>query len=250
LKAFLGGRIGWSSLNSLLIVSGAFGLFRKDYLIQVGGYRGGFPGEDMNVIIKLHKYMHEHKLPYRILFCPDAVCWTQAPDRLDILGNQRKRWSRGTVKNMWQFRSMLFIPKYKTVGFLAMPYTFFFEMLHPYLRFTGFLAVLGYCLMDMTSYTVLLLFMLANMLISIFFSCGALWIEEISFRRYPKVKDLLKLMAYSVLMTFGYDQLNLWWKFMGHIDYIRNKNTWGVMVRKSWKEDVGVTRQAIQNQTI
>lgn len=250
LKAFLGGRIGWSSLNSLLIVSGAFGLFRKDLLIEVGGYRGGFPGEDMNVIIKLHRHMLDRKLPYRISFCPDAVCWTQAPDSLDILGNQRKRWSRGTIKNMWLFRSMLFIPKYKALGFLSMPYTFFFEMLHPYLRFTGFMALLGYCLMEMTDFKVLLLFMLSNMLISILFSCGALWIEELSFRRYPKVKDLLKLMAFSVLMTLGYEQLNVLWKFMGHIDFIRNKNSWGTMVRKSWKEDVLVTPKAVRNQTI
>ncbi|HZG80751.1 MAG TPA: glycosyltransferase family 2 protein, partial [Brevibacillus sp.] len=95
LKAFLGGRIGWSAINGLIIVSGAFGVFRKDYVIKVGGYRGGYPGEDMNIIIKLHKYMLENKLPYRVAFCPDAVCWTQAPDTWKILGSQRRRWGRG-----------------------------------------------------------------------------------------------------------------------------------------------------------
>lgn len=103
MKAFLGGRIGWSSINGLIIVSGAFGLFRKDCVIAVGGYREGYPGEDMNIIIKLHKYMLENKKKYRIAFCPDAVCWTQAPDSLHILASQRKRWGRGNLKNMIEY---------------------------------------------------------------------------------------------------------------------------------------------------
>jgi cellulose synthase/poly-beta-1,6-N-acetylglucosamine synthase-like glycosyltransferase len=247
LKSFLGGRIGWSSLNGLLIVSGAFGLFRKDCLIQVGGYRDGFPGEDMNIIIKLHKYMLDRNLPYRIIFCPDAVCWTQAPDTLEILGSQRKRWSRGTMKNMWMYRSMMFIPKYKSIGFLSLPYLFFFEMLQPYLRVSGFLALIFYCLMDMENYKVLLLFIFVNVLSSIFFSCTTLLIEEMSFRHYRKLRELLKMMAYSVLMPFGYDQLNVWWKFMGHFDLARKKNTWGIMVRKSWKDEIIISPQTIQN---
>lgn len=246
LKSFLGGRIGWSSLNGLLIISGAFGLFRKDCLIEVGGYRDGFPGEDMNIIIKLHKFMLERNIPYRIIFCPDAVCWTQVPDTLEILGSQRKRWSRGTLKNMWLFRSMIFIPKFKAIGFLSIPYLFFFEMLQPYLRATGFMAILVYFISDMNSYKVFFVFILVNMLISIFFSCATLFIEEVAFKRHRELSDLIKLMAYSLLMPFGYDQLNVWWKFMGHMDMVRKKNSWGVMVRKSWQDEMNVTPQAIE----
>lgn len=250
LKSFLGGRIGWSAINGLIIVSGAFGLFRKDCLLEVGGYRDGFPGEDMNIILKLHKHMQDRGLPYKIAFCPDAVCWTQVPDTLDILGSQRTRWSRGNLKNMWNHRRMLFIPKYRTVGFLTMPYTIFFETFGPYLRFSGFLALLGYCLLDMSNYKVLLLFVLINMLISVLFSCGALIIEEMAFKRYPKWSDLLKLMGCSVLMAFGYDQLNLWWKFRGHLDYLRGHDSWGRMIRRSWQEDPRVANQAVRKQTI
>lgn len=122
LKAFLGGRIGWSHMNGLIIVSGAFGMFRKDAVIAVGGYRDGYPGEDMNIIIKLHRYMLENKLKYRIAFCPEAVCWTQAPDSYRILSSQRKRWGRGNLKNMLENRGMLFNPKYKVMGMVTMPY--------------------------------------------------------------------------------------------------------------------------------
>jgi cellulose synthase/poly-beta-1,6-N-acetylglucosamine synthase-like glycosyltransferase len=249
LKSFLGGRVGWSSLNGMLIVSGAFGLFRKDAVIEVGGYRDGFPGEDMNIIIKLHKYMLDRKLPYRIVFCPDAVCWTQAPDTLEILGSQRKRWSRGTLKNMWTYRKMMFIPKYKMIGFLSLPYLFFFEMLQPYLRVSGFLAVVMYSIinhMNAASLQVLAIFLVVNMLTSVFFSCATLIIEEMSFRRYRKLSDLLKMMGYSLLMPLGYDQLNVWWKFMGHVELARKKNSWGTMVRKSWQEEISINPKPIQ----
>lgn len=237
LKAFLGGRIGWSSLNSLLIISGAFGLFRKQEVIEVGGYREGFPGEDMNITIKLHKHMLDQKKPYRVAFCPDAVCWTQAPDTLRILGSQRKRWGRGNIKNMWDFRSLLFNPKYKQVGLFAIPYNVIFETLNPYFKFTGFLALLGYAMLDMTKLHILLTFLLVNIVISMLFNCGALLLEEIAFRRYHKTSDLLKMLLVSLLMSLGYDQLNAIWRFLGHIDFLRNKKTWGVMVRKSWREE-------------
>jgi cellulose synthase/poly-beta-1,6-N-acetylglucosamine synthase-like glycosyltransferase len=239
LKAFLGGRIGWSSVNALLIISGAFGMFQKQAVIDVGGYREGFPGEDMNIVIKLHKYMLEQKRPYRIAFCPDAVCWTQAPDTFRILGSQRKRWGRGNLKNMWDFRRLWFNPKYKQIGLFSIPYNVLFETLNPYFKITGFAALCGYALMDMTKLHIVLTFFLVNVLISLVFNCGALLLEEIAFRRYRKVSDFLKMMAYSLLLSFGYDQLNAYWRFLGHIDFLRNKKTWGVMERKSWKDDSG-----------
>jgi cellulose synthase/poly-beta-1,6-N-acetylglucosamine synthase-like glycosyltransferase len=235
IKAFLGGRIGWSAINGLIIVSGAFGVFRKDYVVKVGGYREGFPGEDMNIIIKLHKYMLEHKLPYRIAFCPEAVCWTQAPDTLRILGSQRKRWGRGNIKNMVDYRHMLFQPKYKVMGLLTMPYNVFFETLNPYFKATGLLAIIGYSLLDMTNAKILLVFAAINVLFGFLLTIGSLLLEEIAFRRYPKTKDVCKMLAYSLLMFCGYYQLGGIWRFLGHIDYLRNNNTWGVMTRQSWQ---------------
>lgn len=250
LKSFLAGRIGWSAMNGLIIVSGAFGLFRKDYLIKVDGYRDGFPGEDMNIIIKLHKHMLDHGLPYRIAYCPDAVCWTQAPESLRILQSQRKRWSRGNIKNIFKYSSMMFVPKYRAVGLLSMPYTLIFETLGPYLRLTGYMALLGYIALNMADYKMMLLIIGVSLLIEIVFSCGALLIEEIAFRRYPKFKDLVKMIFYSLLMTLGYNQINVYWKILGHLDYIRNDDSWGVMVRTSWQDEpVSTGRQPVmQNQ--
>ncbi|OXM82835.1 glycosyltransferase family 2 protein [Paenibacillus rigui] len=237
MKAFLGGRIGWSSMNGLLIVSGAFGLFRKDYLIEVGGYEEDCPGEDMNIVMKLHRYMLARNLPYKIIFCPDAVCWTQAPDTLSILGSQRRRWIRGTLWNVIRFRSMLFIPKYKVIGWLSLPYTILYETVSPYIRLSGLAALAGYVLMDMTQLPVLLVFLLANLLIGLVFTLGSLIIEEIAMGRRVSGPSLLRILGISIVISVYYDQLNAFWKLLGHWDYVRRNNGWGNMVRRSWKED-------------
>ncbi len=237
LKAFLGGRIGWSHMNGLVIVSGAFGLFRKDYVIAVGGYRGGYPGEDMNIIIKLHRYMLSHKLPYKVAFCPEAVCWTQAPDTYKIISNQRMRWGRGNLKNMIENRGMLFNPKYKVMGMITMPYNVLFETFNPYFRITGLLALLGYTLLDMTHWRILLTFFLLNFLSGYLLSVGAIILEEIAFRRFKKLSDLWKMLLFSALKFAGYHQLGVLWRIQGHIQYLRKNNSWGAMTRQSWKEE-------------
>ncbi|UUZ83640.1 glycosyltransferase family 2 protein [Paenibacillus sp. P26] len=249
MRAFLGGRIGWSAMNGLLIVSGAFGLFRKDYLVKVGGYEEDCPGEDMNIVIKLHKYMLERNLPYKIIFCPDAVCWTQAPDTLRVLGSQRRRWIRGSLWNVSRFRAMLFIPKYKVIGWLALPYTIVYEILSPYIRLSGLAALVGYVLLDMTQSPVLLIFLLVNLLIGMVFTCGSALIEQFAFRRPLQTSDLLRIIGLSVVMAVGYDQINAWWKLRGQWDYLRRNNAWGNMVRRGWQDGTAEAAATAQTKT-
>lgn len=237
MKAFLGGRIGWSHINGLIIVSGAFGMFRKSSVVEVGGYRDGYPGEDMNIIIKLHRHMLENKLPYRVAYCPDAVCWTQAPDTYRILSSQRKRWGRGNLKNMLENRDMLLRPKYKVFGMLTMPYNVIFETLNPYFKLTGLLALIGYVAMDMTQWRVLLTFALINFLNGYVMAVGSLVLEEMAFRRYTRMKDLVKMTVFSALMFLGYYQLGVLWRLQGHIEFLRKNNSWGVMTRQSWNQE-------------
>jgi len=237
IKAFLGGRIGWSSINGLIIVSGAFGVFQKDKVIAVGGYRGGYPGEDMNIVIKLHRYCLENKIPYQVAFCPDAVCWTQAPDTYRILSSQRMRWGRGNLKNMIEEGiHMVFRPRYKVFGLLTLPYNILFETLNPYFRLSGLLAMIGYWLLNMADWKTVAVFMLVNFFSCFILSLGALFIEEKAFSRYPRLSDLHKMMLYSILMFLGYRQVGVLWRFLGHIDFFRNNNTWGTMVRTNFNK--------------
>ncbi|GIQ71521.1 glycosyltransferase family 2 protein [Xylanibacillus composti] len=237
LKAFLGGRIGWSSVNGLIIISGAFGVFQKDKVIAVGGYRGGYPGEDMNIVIKLHRYCLENDIPYRVAFCPDAVCWTQAPESYRILSSQRKRWGRGNLKNMIEEGiHMVMRPKYKIFGLLTLPYNIVFETLNPYFRLGGMLAILGYWMLNMTDWTTVLVFALVNLFSCFTLSLGALYIEETAFGRYPKLSDLNKTILYSFLMFAGYRQIGVWWRLSGHVQFLRNNNSWGTMVRTNFNK--------------
>ncbi len=237
MKAFIGGRIGWSSINGLIIVSGAFGVFQKNYVIKVGGYRGGYPGEDMNIIIKLHRYMLENNIPYKVAYCPDAVCWTQAPDTYRILSSQRKRWGRGNLKNMIENKDMILRTRYKQFGFFTMPYNVFFETFNPYVKITGFLALVGYALIDMTAINIVLVFTLINFLSGYLLTVGSLILEEIAFQRYPKIKDNIKMILFSAVLFLGYYQLGVLWRLQGHIEFLQNNNTWGVMTRQSWNEE-------------
>lgn len=237
IKAFLGGRIGWSAINGLIIVSGAFGVFQKDKVIAVGGYRGGYPGEDMNIVIKLHRHCLENNIPYRVAFCPDAVCWTQAPDTYRILSSQRKRWGRGNLKNMVEEGiHMIFRPRYKVFGLLTLPYNIIFETLNPYFRMSGLIAMLGYWLLNMADWKTVAVFMLVNFFSCFILSLGALFIEEKAFSRYPKLSDLHKMILYSFLMFLGYRQVGVLWRFLGHIDFMRNNNSWGTMVRTNFNK--------------
>lgn len=237
LKAFLGGRIGWSAVNGLIIISGAFGVFQKDKVIAVGGYRGGYPGEDMNIVIKLHRYCLDNHIPYRVAFCPDAVCWTQAPESYKILSSQRKRWGRGNLKNMIEEGvHMVLRPKYKVFGLLTLPYNIVFETLNPYFRIGGLLAVLGYWMLNMTDWKIVVVFALVNLFSCLTLSLGALFIEETAFGRYPKLRDLNKMLLYSFLMFAGYRQLGVWWRLSGHVQFFRNNNSWGTMVRTQFNK--------------
>jgi hypothetical protein len=131
---------------------------------------------------------------------------------------------------------MVFNPKYKVMGLLTMPYNVIFEALNPYFRITGLLALLGYVLLDMTNWHVLVVFGLVNFLSGYLLSVGALILEEMAFRRYTKLSDLVKMLLFSALKFVGYHQLGVLWRVQGHIQYLQNNNSWGTMTRQSWKD--------------
>ena len=113
LRAFLGGRLGLSMLRSMLIVSGAFGLFSKDIVLKCGGYRAETIGEDMDLVVRMRKYLHEHRIPFRVAYIPDPICWTEGPETVRSLANQRIRWHKGLIESLLNSKKMLFNPRYE-----------------------------------------------------------------------------------------------------------------------------------------
>lgn len=235
LRAFLFGRVGWDVLNAMLIISGAFGLFSKAAVVESGGYRNDTVGEDMELVVRLHRVMRKKKRKYSITFIPDPVCWTEVPEKLKILSRQRNRWQRGLMDSMLLNIKMLFNPKYGTAGLLAMPFFFFFEMLGPMVEFTGYIVFFVSWYFNIVSFAFAVLFLAVAIVLGIVLSVGSLVLEELSFRRYPKIFDLVILFAYAVLENFGYRQLNTWWRFRGFFDYILGKKGWGKMERKGFE---------------
>ncbi len=235
LRAFLFGRTGWDVLNGMLIISGAFGLFSKEAVVECGGYRNDTVGEDMELVVRLHRMMRRKKRQYRITFIADPVCWTEAPEKLKILSRQRNRWQRGLIDSMFLNIQMLFNPKYGIIGLFAMPFFFFFEMLGPIAELTGYIVFFISWYFNIVTFTFALFFLAAAILLGIILSMGSLVLEELSFRRYPRIRHLVILFAYAVLENFGYRQLNTWWRFRGFLDHFLGKKGWGKMERKGFQ---------------
>lgn len=235
LRAFLSGRVAMSAANALLIISGAFGVFRRDAVIEVGGFRHDTIGEDMEIVARLHRRWKDQGKPYRIVFQPDPVCWTEAPESLKILSSQRNRWQRGTCQVLTYHLAMLLNPKYGSVGLFAMPYFLIFEAAGPIIEASGYVVTALAIAFGLIDVVFAQLLFLCAVVFGALISLTAVLLEEMSYRRYPKVRHLLLLAALGVIENFGYRQLTTWWRLRGVIDSFRKKQGWGAMTRKGFK---------------
>ncbi|MFL5929084.1 MAG: glycosyltransferase [Gaiellaceae bacterium] len=231
-RAFLVGRVGWSRLNALLIISGAFGLFRRSLVVAVGGYWTDTVGEDVELVVRLHRYLRERDEPYRIAFVPDPVCWTEAPEDLRTLSRQRRRWQRGLGQSVWRHRRMLANPRYGVLGVLAFPYFAIFELLGPVIEIVGPIVTIYWWAEGRLSTLFLVCFLVVSFFLGILLTLAALGLEEFSFRRHPRTREILRLAAYSIVENLGYRQLNAVWRTMGLVDLARRRRGWGAQKRR------------------
>ncbi|HTQ99507.1 MAG TPA: glycosyltransferase [Candidatus Acidoferrum sp.] len=239
-RAFLAGRMGWEAFNATFIISGAFGLFHRQSVVDAGGYstkRTGFEtvGEDIELVIRLHRFCFDKRRPYRISYVPDPVAWTECPESLKVLHRQRSRWQRGLLESTTHHIGMLLNPLYGRVGMLAFPYFLILEGLGPLIEASGYILFF-WLLFEGGRGSVLLIvcFFLAAFVLGIALSFLAISLEEISFKRYPKFADLTQLFWLSVLESFGYRQLNAWWRIHGVYTFLMGKKEWGKMERKGF----------------
>ncbi len=234
LRAFLGGRVAFSASNCLLIVSGAFGLFNKAAVLAVGGYDTNTVGEDMELVVRLHRWAREQRRKYRIVFEPDPVCWTEAPETMKTLQRQRNRWQRGTVETVWKHRDLICRPGFGALGWFALPYFVVFESLGPLIEFTGYAVTIAGYLFGLIDSEMAILFFLSAILNGIVLSGSAVVLEELSTRRYPHVKNLAILLMASVLENFGFRQVISLWRAEAIWDLLRGVKSWGRMERKGF----------------
>ncbi len=236
LRAFLFGRMGWSILKSLLIISGAFGIFRRKQLIDVGGYRTDTVGEDMELVLRLNRKLKKRDRDYRVVFLPDPVCWTQVPETIASLSSQRRRWQQGLGQSLLLNRKLLFNPSYGLLGMVAIPFFLFIEFLGPVIELIGYITIILTVILGIASLELVLGFFLASVLLGVLLSTLSLLFEELTFRKYSRFKEVLTLFVYGILENFGYRQLHAWWRLKGVFDFFRNREEWGEQERKSFEE--------------
>ena len=233
LRGFLYGRMGWMPVNALLIISGAFGLFKRAAVVQAGGFSTTTIGEDMEMTVRLHRLNRMQKNDYRIVFVPDAVCWTEAPESLAVLRSQRTRWQRGLMETLWAHRVLFFHPRAGAVGWLAMPVMFVFEGLGPIVEAAGYLIMTVLVLSGLISWPAFGAFLLLAVGMGILLSASALLLEELAFRTYQRPRQLLQLLGAIVVENIGYRQINVWWRLVGLAQWItRRRQRWGEMARR------------------
>ncbi|MFC0558192.1 glycosyltransferase [Halalkalibacter alkalisediminis] len=237
LRAFLIGRIGLSRYNLLLIISGAFGVFNKSWVIKAGGYERGTVGEDMELVVRLHKLIVEEKSDKQLQYIPDPVCWTEAPDSISILSRQRTRWQRGLFETLRTHKNMLMNPKYRKVGLVSMPYFLFIELFGAVVEGLAYIYIILGLFFSFISIEISLLLLLVTWFYGCYISmCGVL-LEEWSLRRYPKKRHLLTLFVYASTEMFWYRPLTVWWRLEGIWHAINKRSDWGIMTRKGISKD-------------
>lgn len=235
LRAFLLARLAWSRMGALTIVSGAFGLFRRSVLIEIGGYALKTVGEDMELIVRLHRWFRERGRPYRIAFVPEPVCWTEAPETLAVLARQRARWHRGALETFFKHRVMLFNPRYGRVGLIAFGQILLFDVVGPIVELGGYLLMPLMWLLGILSVDFLLAYLALTFALGVAISVGSLAVEEAELRRFPRASDLAVLALAAVLENFGYRQLNSLWRIQGLWQWARGVQSWGEMTRKGFR---------------
>jgi len=234
-RSFLLGRMAWGSIDSLLIISGAFGFFDREIALAVGGYDTHTVGEDMEIVFRMRRYMHDRKEPYTVEYIPDPLCWTEVPESIKILVNQRDRWSRGNLETLKTHRDMFFNPKYGRLGLISYPYWFFYEWLAPILEFFGFLSIIAFTYLGILNIDFFLAITCAVLSFSISFSLYAILWDVYAYNQYTKTKDILILMFCAIIEPFTFHFIVVWAAIRGNYKKLFNiKSGWGTITRKGF----------------
>lgn len=232
LRAFMLGRAGSSRLGGLILISGAFGVFRRDVLVDVGGYDVDCIGEDIEIVLRIHGLCRSQGRDYRVTFLAEPTCWSEVPESTAVLARQRRRWHRGIWEALWKYRGMLFNPRYGRLGFLVLPWFWAFELAAPLIELGGLVLVFLAFALGIVDGGYAVLFLAVAYGYALVVSLAFLAVEEIAFHRYPGWRNLLICVAASVIESFGYRQLTAVWRCRGAWDGMRRaKAEWGAMPR-------------------
>lgn len=235
IRTFLLGRMAWSRLNGLLLISGAFGAFKRRIAIACGGYDTKTVGEDMELVVRMRRYMEDKGVPYKVSYIPDPLCWTEVPTSVKIFSRQRNRWTRGTMETLWRHRRLFFNRHYGLLGMLSYPYWLFFEYLAPLLEAFGFILFIFFVITGMMNWMFFLVVLCFIFTFGFGYSAFAILTEGLTYNQYPKGSDVVKLLLAAFMEPFIFHPLIVWSAVKGNIDLWRRRSGWGEMTRKGFQ---------------
>jgi cellulose synthase/poly-beta-1,6-N-acetylglucosamine synthase-like glycosyltransferase len=236
LRAFLLGRVGWTWLNGNLIISGAFAIFRREDVIAVGGLSENSLGQDADLVASLHRTMSRQRADYSMVIVPQPVCWTEVPERRRDLARQRRRWSYGLVQVLWRNRFAFWRPRYGRFGMLVLPYHLLFEVLGPVVEVLGVPMVLAAWALGLLNGSFAILAFVMSVGFGIVLSLTAVFLEDLTFHRHERWKDLGQLLVAAVLESGGLRWFHAWWRVRGMLDTINPRRAgWGKLHRAGFQ---------------
>ncbi len=236
-RAFLMGRMAWSELDGLLLISGALGMFDREIVIQAGGYHTDTVGEDMELVVRIRRYMTDHNLSYDVVYIPDPLCWTEVPSTIKVLARQRSRWTRGTLETLITHRNLFFNRRYGKLGMLGYPYWLMFEYLAPIIEFLGILWFIFLAITGRLNWPFFLLLTGFVYFFAVSLSIWSVLFEEMTFHKYEKRRDVIRLIGTAFLEPLFYHPLVMLMSIKGNLDKLFRINTWGRMDRKGFNKN-------------
>lgn len=234
LRAFILGRMAWSRLDGLLLISGAFGMFDRKIVMACGGYNTKTVGEDMELVVRMRRHMIETKQEYMVQYIPDPLCWTEAPESYQILRKQRSRWTRGTIETLWIHKKMCMNPKYKILGLLSYPYWLAYEYLAPLVECAGLLITILFACLGIIKWSFFILLVLLVYVFAVMFSMMAIYAEESTYKRYNTFADLRKLVVVALMEPVIFHPFTVYAALRGNWEKIKGTHSWGDMTRKGF----------------
>jgi cellulose synthase/poly-beta-1,6-N-acetylglucosamine synthase-like glycosyltransferase len=235
MRAFVLFRLACASKNAVVLISGAFCLFRREAVIAVGGYDPTAIGEDMDITIRLQRHFRERREPFRLAFDPNPLCWTQAPEDWRSLQSQRFRWRRGMLQALWRHRRMIGNPRFGAVGVGSLPYITFFEGLGPLLEIGGYLVTILAAALGYLDWVYCRMMVTVSVLFGAAVTLLAVLLSDIMTRRYMRGHDLAILVAVAILESFGYRQANALWGCIGTVKAMAGRGEWGSIKRQAFR---------------
>lgn len=237
IRSFVFGRMAFSSFNGLLLISGGLGMFDKDIVLAAGGYWHKSLGEDLDLVIRMRKYMHETKQPFEITYIPETLCWTEGPSTKDVFIRQRVRWARGLVQTLNIHKKIFFNPAYGVTGMISFPYFVFYEMLVPIMELIGLIVIFIDAIFFNINYKFLIIVTIFVYLYYVVLNLANILTDLLTKKQYPTVKQVFIMIKNVFLEPFLYHPINLYSSLKGQLQFFQNKEQkWGTMTRQGFNK--------------